>query len=94
VSVLVLVLLIPLVHLDLQISQLISEKFEITLMLFPGTWGKMIHENPQKQKITQHCPFTVAKKYVFLLCVSLTCYFICSCKNGTVLERCVGETQP
>jgi hypothetical protein len=40
------VLLIPVVHLDLQILYLceFSEKFEMTLALFSGAWGKMIHE--------------------------------------------------
>jgi hypothetical protein len=29
---------------DLQISPQIFEKFKMTLMLFSGAWGKMIHE--------------------------------------------------
>ncbi len=29
-----------------------SKKFEITLMLFSGAWGKVIHENNLKQKIS------------------------------------------
>jgi hypothetical protein len=29
-----------------------SKKFEMTLMLFSGAWGKMIHENSLKQKIS------------------------------------------
>jgi hypothetical protein len=37
-------LLIPVVHLDLWISPRIFEKFEMTLVLFLGAWGKMIHE--------------------------------------------------
>ncbi len=32
-------------------------KFEITLMLFSGAWGKMIHGKNLKQKISRHCPF-------------------------------------
>ncbi len=39
-----LVSLIPVVHLDF-------EKFEMTLVLFSGAWGKMIHEKNLKQKI-------------------------------------------
>ncbi len=44
--------LIPVVHLDLQISLEIFEKFRMTLMLFSGGWGKMIHERNLKQKIS------------------------------------------
>ncbi len=32
------------------------EKFEMTLMLFSGTWGKMIHEKSLRQKIVLHSP--------------------------------------
>jgi hypothetical protein len=35
--------LILLVHLDLRISPQIFEKFEMTLMLFSGFWGKIFH---------------------------------------------------
>jgi hypothetical protein len=38
-----------------------SKKFEMTLMLFSGALGKMIHEN-LKQKISCHCPFKGAVK--------------------------------
>jgi hypothetical protein len=31
----------------------------MALLLFSGTWGKMIHEKNLKQKISCHCPFTV-----------------------------------
>jgi hypothetical protein len=34
-----------------------AEKFEMTLMLFSGTLGKMIHEKNLKQKISWHCPY-------------------------------------
>ncbi len=34
-----------------------SKKFEMTLMLFLGAWGKVIHEKNLKQKISWHCPF-------------------------------------
>jgi hypothetical protein len=37
-------LLIPVVHLDLQKSPRILKKFEMTLKLFSGAWGKMIYE--------------------------------------------------
>jgi hypothetical protein len=36
------------------------KKFEMTLMLFSGAWGKMIHEKNLKQKILQHCPFNTS----------------------------------
>ncbi len=29
----------------------------MTLVLFSGAWGKMIHEKNLKQKISWHCPF-------------------------------------
>ncbi len=45
------VLLIPVVHLDLQISLLISKKFETVLMGYSGAGGKLIHEE-KKQKIS------------------------------------------
>jgi hypothetical protein len=50
----------PLVHLDLQIFL----KFEMTLMLFSGAGGKMIHEKNLKQKISRHCPFKVTGSLV------------------------------
>jgi hypothetical protein len=31
----------------------------MTLMLFSGAWGKIIHETNLKQKISCHCPFKV-----------------------------------
>jgi hypothetical protein len=31
----------------------------MTLMLFPGTRGKMIHEKNLKRKIWWHCPFNM-----------------------------------
>ncbi len=34
-----------------------SKKFEMTLLLFSGAWGKVIHEKNLKQKISWHCPF-------------------------------------
>jgi hypothetical protein len=34
----------PVVHLELQISQRILEKFETALMVYSGAWGKLIHE--------------------------------------------------
>jgi hypothetical protein len=42
--------LIPVVHLDLRTSPHIFEKFERTLMLFSGAWGRLIHEENLKQK--------------------------------------------
>jgi hypothetical protein len=29
----------------------------MTLMLFSGAWGKIIHEKNLKQKISWHCPY-------------------------------------
>jgi hypothetical protein len=45
--------LIPVVRLDLRIQyhRKFSKKIEITLNLFSGAWGKMIHEKNLKQKI-------------------------------------------
>jgi hypothetical protein len=43
--------LIPVVRLDLRISLHIFKKFEMTLKLFSGAWGKMIHEKHLKEKI-------------------------------------------
>ncbi len=34
-----------------------SKKFEITLTLFSGAWGKVIHEKNLKKKISWNCPF-------------------------------------
>jgi hypothetical protein len=39
------------------ISANFSKNIEITLTLFSGAWGKMIHEKNLKQKISWHCPF-------------------------------------
>ncbi len=39
------------------VSQRIFVKFEMTLVLFSGAWGKMIHEKNLKQKISWHYPF-------------------------------------
>ncbi len=49
--------LIPVVHLDLRVSPWILKKFEMTLILFSGDWGDMIHEKNLKRKISWHCPF-------------------------------------
>jgi hypothetical protein len=34
-----------------------SKKFETALMVYSGSWGKLIHEKSQKQKISWRCPF-------------------------------------
>jgi hypothetical protein len=46
--------LIPVVDLDLRISPRIFEKkkLEMTLKLFSGAWGKMIHEKKPETKIS------------------------------------------
>ncbi len=42
-----------------------SKKFEMTyLILFSGTWGKVIHEKKLKQKISWHCPLKVILNFV------------------------------
>jgi len=43
--------LIPVVHLDLQISPRIFEKFEMTLMLLSETWVKMILKKPEAKNL-------------------------------------------
>jgi hypothetical protein len=52
--------LTPVMHLHLRISLGIFKKFEMTLMLFSGAWGKIIHEKNLKQKVSQHCPFNTS----------------------------------
>jgi hypothetical protein len=47
------------VHLELQISLRIFEKFETTLMVCLGAWGKLIHEKTLSSKISWHCPFNL-----------------------------------
>ncbi len=39
------------------ISVNFRKKFELSLMLFSRSWGKMIHEKNIKHKILWHCPF-------------------------------------
>jgi hypothetical protein len=36
-----------------------SKKIAMTLMIFSGAWGKVIHEKDLKQKISLHCPFNI-----------------------------------
>ncbi len=38
------------------------KKFEMTLMLFSGAWGKVINEKTLKQKFSWHCPFIKKRK--------------------------------
>ncbi len=42
----------PVAHVHLRISPRIFEKFEMTLLLFLGAWGKMIREKNLKQNIS------------------------------------------
>jgi hypothetical protein len=58
------VLLIPMVHLHLQISLRIFEKFVMNQMLFSGAWGKMIHEKNLKQKNPSHCSFNAINSHL------------------------------
>ncbi len=44
--------LTPVVHLDLRISREFSKKIEMILMLLSGAWGKVIHEENLKPKIS------------------------------------------
>ncbi len=46
-------------HLDLQIF---FKKLEMTLMLFSGAWGKMIHEKNLKQKSRDTVPLRRRQK--------------------------------
>ncbi len=48
--------LILVVHLD---PRECAKKFEMTLMLFPGAWGKIIHEKKLKQKSHDTVPLTL-----------------------------------
>ncbi len=41
-----------------------SKKFETALMVYSGTWGKLIHEKNQKQKNSWHYPFKGNISYV------------------------------
>jgi hypothetical protein len=41
----------PVVHLELQTSPQINEKFETALMVYSGAWGKLIHEKNQVENI-------------------------------------------
>jgi hypothetical protein len=49
------------------VSPKISEKFEMTLMLFPGAWGKMSHEKLEAKKscdtvkVGKNCVFAYLK---------------------------------
>ncbi len=42
--------LIPVLRLDLRINREFSVKFEMTLTLFSGAWGTMIHEKKHEAK--------------------------------------------
>jgi hypothetical protein len=41
-----------------------STKFETALMVYSGSWGKLIHEKKQKSKISLHCPFKVKTYWI------------------------------
>jgi hypothetical protein len=57
-------LLIPVVHLHLQISLQILEKFVMNQMLFSGACGKMIHEKNPQQYISSHCSFNAINSHL------------------------------
>jgi hypothetical protein len=44
--------LTPVANLELRISPRIFEKIQMTLMVYSGAWGKLIHEKNQKSKIS------------------------------------------
>jgi hypothetical protein len=45
------------------ISANFRKKFEMTLMLNSGAWGKVIHEkNPEAKNISWHCPFKAKER--------------------------------
>jgi hypothetical protein len=44
--------LTPVANLELRISPRILTKFETTLMVYSGAWGKLIHEKNQKSKFS------------------------------------------
>jgi hypothetical protein len=69
------VLLILVVHLDLQISQPIFDKILNDPSVIFRDLGKMIHEKNLKQKISGHCPF---KEHANML---VTLVFVCITKN-------------
>jgi hypothetical protein len=39
-------------HLSCEYLREFSKKFETTLMVYSGAWGKLIHEKNQKSKIS------------------------------------------
>jgi hypothetical protein len=54
---------IPVVHLDLYLGDF-SKKFEMTLMLLSGVWGKMIHEkNVHEKNVKQKSRDTDPKSF-------------------------------
>jgi hypothetical protein len=62
------------------ISDNFIKKFKMTLMLFLGAWGKMIHEKNLKQKMSWHCPFKFCvikgertQEKLFFVFFSLSC---------------------
>jgi hypothetical protein len=46
----------PVLHLELRIYPK-RTTFEMALMVYLGTWGKLIHEKYLKSKISWNCPF-------------------------------------
>jgi hypothetical protein len=62
-------------------------------MLFPGTWGKMIHEKPEAKNHATLSLYSGQKICIYLLRIYLTCYLICRCRNGVIHALLVSETQ-
>ncbi len=61
--------LIPVVHLDLQLSSRIRND---PTMLFSGVSGKTIHEKNLKQKISWHCPFKPQAGFFSIFTISFS----------------------
>jgi hypothetical protein len=51
-------------HLELRISPRMFENIETALIGNSWAWGKSIHENNVKVKISRHCPFKYERHYV------------------------------
>ncbi len=64
------------------ISANFYKKIKMNLMLFPGSWGNMIHEKNIKQKISWHCPKSGVRlqppdSYIYTWDIWPQVYFAC-----------------
>jgi hypothetical protein len=64
----------PVVHLDLRRSPRFFEKFDTALMVYSGTWGKLIHEKTRSRKSCDTVPLKsqFAEFFKFLFTVIRT----------------------